>query len=84
MVCYLVAPLNASSPDSRTVCEYASGSGTADAICGSSRDCVPGYACYFPPTSPERGNCKRVCDPKDSSPTACPCTAYNNQYGVCL
>ena len=82
-VCYLVAPLNPSSQDSRTVCEYANGSGTADDICGSSRDCVPRFACYFPPTSPETGTCRPVCDPQ--APSRCPtCTAYNNQYGVCL
>lgn len=82
MICYLVAPLNASK-DSRTVCDYASGDGKAGAICGSSRDCVPGFACYFPPTSPETGNCSQVCNPKDSS--ACPgCAPYNGQYGVCL
>ena len=83
MVCYLVAPLSPLSQDSRTVCEYASGDGNAEAFCGTSRDCVPNYACFFPSTSPT-GKCKLVCDPKDSSPTACPCTAYNNQYGLCL
>jgi hypothetical protein len=79
-VCYLVAPLK-DSPDSRTVCEYASGDGKGDS-CGSSRDCVPGYACHFLPTSPERGTCMQVCNMQD--PKRCPtCTAYNNQYGVC-
>jgi hypothetical protein len=83
MVCYLVAPLNSTSMDSRTVCDYASGDGTAGAACVSSHECVPGFACYFPPTSPETGNCRQVCNPKD--PNACPnCPPYNNQYGVCL
>jgi hypothetical protein len=83
MVCYLVAPLNTSSMDSRTVCDYASGDGKSGTTCGSSRECVPGFACYFPPTSPETGLCKQVCNPK--IPSACSgCTPYNNQYGVCL
>jgi len=57
--CYLIA--DTMSSVSRTVCEYVPGAGGSNAVCSSSRDCYPRFACPPPPLR-GAGLCHPVCD----------------------
>jgi hypothetical protein len=81
LTCYLAAPVSSSSPDSRTVCEAASGDKRLSDPCISSRECLPGLGCSLAPSATV-GTCKKVCNPDDPA-TTCPCNPYNKQYGFC-
>jgi hypothetical protein len=77
--CYLVSQPEASG-NSRTVCEYWSGSGRASDLCFSSTDCGIGLFC-------SSGRCIRACDLNAADPLQCPvglpCTPRGNQFGYC-
>lgn len=81
--CYLVSP-QPPSLDSWTVCEYVTGGTSVGQLCTSSRECLPGLACYLSTPSATAGECRQVCNPAlpDSCATGT-CTPYGTQWGVC-
>jgi hypothetical protein len=81
--CYLLPP-QAGSEDSWTVCEYETGGSLRGQSCATSRDCLPGLACFFETPSSPGGECRQVCNPTDAS--SCPtgtCLPYGKQWGLC-
>ena len=76
-VCYLVSE-DPISQNSRTVCEYTSGSQTSGS-CTLASDCYDGYSC-----DPTDGTCRQVCDTNHACvATGTVCTLNGNQYGFC-
>jgi hypothetical protein len=83
--CYLVSPLTATSPDSQTVCDNATGSQVGGQSCISSHDCTPPLGCYVPREKLPGGlgTCRSVCRMADADRCGS-CYEYGNQYGFCL
>jgi hypothetical protein len=71
--CYLLSPDG--NGDSRTVCEFETGSGAATDGCTSARDCAEGWTCV-----------ERVCRQACAESTQClkgTCNRWGKQYGYC-
>jgi hypothetical protein len=77
--CLLVPP--DSSEDSRTTCEFSTGTGKNGAGCNSAHDCDFAYTCVN--DGPHNG-CHRVCNPANPCPAgAGTCLWWGNEYGFC-
>jgi hypothetical protein len=80
--CYLVPP--GRSEDSWTVCEYETGGVEVGHLCTTSRNCLPGLACFLPTPDRTAGECRPVCDPATAGSCAAgTCIPYPRQWGVC-